>query len=133
MLPDGQPRRNFHAVLFAVRSFYLDLLQWSLEDPARWATVGGPCPISEADVRGYVKETRRRSARMAERTRALVPVLPRLVAAAGQQLELRGPATAGRPSHARRAGSSPSTVPATCGRVRAGGPRPGRLLAQRAG
>jgi integrase len=84
--PDGRPRHTFHTVLFTVRSFYLDLLQWSLEDPARWAQWAAPCPVSENDVRGYIKEARRRRARMAERTRALVPVLPRLVAAAGQQL-----------------------------------------------
>ena len=82
-LPDGTPRRTFHAVLLSVRSFYLDLLQWSLEDPARWAAWAAPCPVSETDVRGYIKEARRRRARMAERTRALAPVLPRLVAAAG--------------------------------------------------
>ncbi|SCF65359.1 hypothetical protein GA0115254_109528, partial [Streptomyces sp. Ncost-T10-10d] len=34
LLPDGRPRRNSHNVLLAVRSCYLDLLQWSLEDPA---------------------------------------------------------------------------------------------------
>lgn len=87
LLPGGQPRRNFHAVLFAVRSFYLDLLQWSLEDPARWAQWAAPCPVSEADIRGYAKETRRRHARMAERTRALAPALPQLVTAAEQQLD----------------------------------------------
>jgi integrase len=87
VLPDGTPRRNSHAVLLAVRSLYLDLLQWSLEDPAQWAQWAAPCPISEADVRGYIKESRRRRARMAERTRTLVPVLPRLVAAAEQQLD----------------------------------------------
>ena len=86
-LPDGTPRRTFHAVLLTVRSFYLDLLQWSLEDPARWAAWAAPCPVSETDVRGYIKEARRRHARMAERTRALAPVLPRLVTAAEQQLE----------------------------------------------
>jgi integrase len=85
-LPDGRPRRTFHGVLLAVRCFYLDLLQWSLEDPARWAGWAAPCPITEADVHGYVKETRKRRARMAERTRTLVPVLPRLVEAADQQL-----------------------------------------------
>jgi hypothetical protein len=68
-LPDGTPRRTFHAVLLTVRSFYLDLLQWSLEDPARWAAWAAPCPVSETDVRGYIKEARRRHARMAERTR----------------------------------------------------------------
>ncbi len=65
-LPGGQPRRNSHAVLLAVRSFYLDLLQWSLDDPDRWAQWVAPCPISEADVRGYIKDARRRRTQMAE-------------------------------------------------------------------
>jgi integrase len=131
-LPDGQPRRNFHAVLLAVRSFYLDLLQWSLDDPARWGPHAAPCPISEADVHGYLKEIRRRRARMAERTRALVPVLPRLVAAAEQQL-----AEATRMLQAAR-----SAVPGAeftldgarhlrIGPRRPGSPEPVRLLAQR--
>jgi hypothetical protein len=51
LLPDGRPRLNCHAVLLAVRCFYLDLRQWSLEDPARWAPWAAPCPIREADVR----------------------------------------------------------------------------------
>ena len=86
-LPSGRPRRNVHTVLRLVRSFYLDLWQWSLEDPARWAAWAAPCPIGEADVRGYVKETRQRQARMQQRTRTLIPVLPRLVTAAGEYLD----------------------------------------------
>ena len=88
MLPDGRPRLNCHAVLLAVRSFYLDLRQWSLEDPARWAPWAAPCPIREADVRSYVKESRLRQARMQQRTRTLAPVLPRLVAAAEERARL---------------------------------------------
>jgi integrase len=88
VLPDGRPRLNCHAVLLAVRSFYLDLRQWSLEDPARWALWAAPCPIREADVRSYVKETRLRQARMQQRTRTLAPVLPQLVAAAEQRARL---------------------------------------------
>jgi hypothetical protein len=88
VLPDGRPRLNCHAVLLAVRSFYLDLRQWSLEDPARWAPWAAPCPIREADVRGYVKETRLRQARIQQRTRTLAPVLPRLVAAAEERARL---------------------------------------------
>ncbi len=71
-LPDGSPRRTVHTVhtvhtvFFAVRAFYLDLRQWSLEDPARWGRWAAPCPVGEADTRGYVKETRRRQARMQE-------------------------------------------------------------------
>ncbi|MEV5082527.1 tyrosine-type recombinase/integrase [Streptomyces sp. NPDC056159] len=87
ILPDGRPRRTAHAVFLAVRSFYLDLSQWSMEDPARWATWAAPCPISEADIRGYIKETRHRQARMQQRTRTLVPVLPQLIRAAEARLQ----------------------------------------------
>jgi len=85
VLPSGRPRLNCHAVLLAVRCFYLDLRQWSLEDPARWAPWAAPCPIRESDVRSYIKETRQRQARMQQRTRTLAPVLPRLVAAAEER------------------------------------------------
>jgi hypothetical protein len=37
ILPNGKPRRTAHTALFTVRAFYLDLLQRSLEDPARCA------------------------------------------------------------------------------------------------
>lgn len=90
VLPDGRPRLNCHAVLLAVRSFYLDLRQWSLEDPARWAPWAAPCPIRETDVRGYIKEARLRQARMQQRTRTLAPVLPQLVAAAEERLRRSG-------------------------------------------
>lgn len=73
-LPGGQPRRNSHAVLLAVRSFYLDLLQWSLDDPDRWAQWAAPRPISEADVRGYIKDARRRRTQMAEHPSARAAV-----------------------------------------------------------
>ncbi len=88
VLPDGRPRLNCHAALLAVRCFYLDLRQWSLEDPARWAPWAAPCPIREADVRSYTKETRLRQARMQQRTRTLAPVLPQLVAAAEERARL---------------------------------------------
>lgn len=89
-LPNGKPRRTVHTALLAVRAFYLDLLQWSLEDPARWAQWAAPCPIGEADIRGYVKETRHRQARMQQRTRTLIPVLPQLITAAEDQLGRAG-------------------------------------------
>ncbi|MGA4543439.1 tyrosine-type recombinase/integrase [Uniformispora flossi] len=89
-LPNGQARRTFHSVLLAVRAFYLDLLQWSLEDPARWARWAAPSPVGEADIRGYIKETRRRQARMQQRTRTLIPVLPQLIAAAEDELDAAG-------------------------------------------
>lgn len=87
-LPNGKPRLNYHAILLAVRAFYLDLHQWSLEDPARWAPWAAPCPIREADIHSVRKETRLRLARMQQRTRTLAPVLSRLVTTAEEQLRL---------------------------------------------
>ncbi|MFF7701393.1 hypothetical protein [Streptomyces lydicus] len=63
-----------------VRAFYLDITQWAVDDPARWAAWAVPCPISEAEA-NFGKEVRRRKARMDQRTRERLPVLPRLVAA----------------------------------------------------
>lgn len=86
-LPDGSPRKGAHLVLLAVRALYLDLQQWALEDPARWAEWAAPSPITEADIRGEVKNVRLLKARMQQRTRTLVPVLPRLIATAEAELE----------------------------------------------
>jgi integrase len=125
VLPDGRPRLNYHAVLLAVRSFYLDLRQWSLEDPARWAAWAAPCPIRQADVHSYLKETRLRQARMQQRTRTLAPVLGQLVAAAEERLRL-----AGLVLHAARA-TAPGqgfTVESTrYRRTGRAGPRPGPI------
>ncbi|MFF7636248.1 tyrosine-type recombinase/integrase [Kitasatospora sp. NPDC008050] len=87
ILPDRRPRRTTHAVFLAVHSFYPDLPQWPMEDPARWAARAAPCPISEADIRSYIKKTRHRQTRMQQRTRTLVPVLPQLVRAAEARLQ----------------------------------------------
>ncbi len=90
VLPDGSPRKGTHLILLVVRAFYLDLQQWALEDPARWAQWAAPSPITEADTRGKIKELRLLKARMQARTRTLVPVLPRLVATAQAELEHTG-------------------------------------------
>ena len=87
VLPDGRPRLNCHAVLLAVRSFYLDLRQWSLEDPAR----GHRGPRRARSARPTSAATSRSPAapgRMQQRTRTLAPVLPRLVAAAEERARL---------------------------------------------
>ena len=67
-------------VLMTVRSFYLDLAQWALDDPARWARWAVPCPIRAADV-GHKRMRSRRKARMDQRTRDRMPVLPILAEA----------------------------------------------------
>ena len=98
---DGSPRAQYLDILVSVRSFYLDVAQWALADPATWGSWAAPCPVSEADLAGYPKAQRRRKARMHQRTRTLVPVLPALVEAAARRLDhaerLLGAASAAEP------------------------------------
>jgi len=71
-------------VLMTVRAFYLDIAQWALDDPARWARWAVPCPIRSADI-GHKKMKSRRKARMDQRTRDRIPVLPILVEAVDRE------------------------------------------------
>jgi integrase len=75
-----EERRGAADVLITVRAFYLDLSQWALDDPARWGPWAFPCPVRADDVQ-YKKMTARRNARMDQRTRERLPVLPVLAAA----------------------------------------------------
>ena len=70
--------------LTPVRAFYLDLAQWAVEDPGRWARWAAPCPVGPADtVQGKVQ--RHRKSRMDARTRERLPVLPVLIRCAAEQ------------------------------------------------
>ncbi len=96
------PRIAYREALVKVRSFYLDLSQWALEDPARWAVWVAPCPVGRADAEQR-KFKRHRKARMDARTRERLPVLPVLIAtverrkvAAASMLEAVLPIEAGR-------------------------------------
>ena len=85
-----------------MRAFYLDIAQWAVDDPARWGTWATLCPISNAEI-SRAKERKHRKARMDQRTRERLPVLPVLVRTANE----RRTATAhrygrrGRPSQER--------------------------------
>ena len=83
------PRVSYGQCLTSVRSFYLDLSQWAIEDPARWAHWVVPCPVSQDEI-GNRKSVRRRKARMDARTRERLPVLPVLVTAADRQRKTAG-------------------------------------------
>jgi hypothetical protein len=84
--PDGQvtetqiQRGEVLNQLTAVRAFYLDIAEWAAEDPARWGPWAAPCPIRAEDMarKGHLS---RRKARMDQRTRERMPVLPQLAAA----------------------------------------------------
>jgi hypothetical protein len=102
MTKDGQksvvsvPRVSYGQCLTSVRSFYLDLSQWAIEDPARWAHWVVPCPVSQDEI-GNRKFVRRRKARMDARTRERLPVLPVLVRTVDRRRK-----TAGELLHASR-------------------------------
>ncbi|MCY0954768.1 site-specific integrase [Streptomyces sp. H27-S2] len=91
-LPDGtsvevtSPRTNSINLLTAVRAFYLDLAQRALEEPARWGPWVAPCPVKEAEI-SQRKHVTRRKARMDQRTRERLPVLPTLVKTAADELK----------------------------------------------
>ncbi len=82
--PDGQTsevrerRAGGLHNLASVRAFYLDIAQWAMEDPPRWAPWAAPCPIRAEDL-ARQKEIRSRKSRMDQRTRERLPVLPMLV------------------------------------------------------
>src|SRR6266540_3914839 len=88
--PDGRhaqvqaARINYRECLTPVRAFYLDLAQWAVEDPARWAPWVAPCPVGAEEINRR-KHKRHRKARMDARTRERLPVLPVLVATVDQR------------------------------------------------
>jgi hypothetical protein len=85
------PRTAAANALFTVRAFYLDIAQWAIDDPSRWAQWAAPCPIRAEEI-PHAKELSRRKARMDQRTRERLPVLPALVTSAAAERQ----AAAGR-------------------------------------
>jgi len=78
--PDGpRPRAEADGILVWVRAFYRDLAHWAADDPGRWAQWAVPCPIRKSDIQRVGKRVGPRKARMDQRTRTLLPVLPALV------------------------------------------------------
>jgi integrase len=78
--PDGpRPRAEADPILVWVRAFYRDLAHWAVDEPARWAQWAVPCPVRGSDIQRRHKRQAPRKARMDQRTRTLLPVLPALV------------------------------------------------------
>lgn len=78
--PEGpRPRAEADSILVWVRSFYRDLAHWAADDPARWAQWAVPCPVRSSDIQRRHKRQAPRKARMDQRTRTLLPILPALV------------------------------------------------------
>jgi hypothetical protein len=81
-LSDGRERRDYFAHLIAVRGSYLDLAQWAVTEPERWAAWACPSPVTAAETNGLAKH--HRQSRMHQRTRTLAPWLNALASAAEQ-------------------------------------------------
>ena len=76
---DGKGLRDVDPILRAVRAFYADLQAWAAAEPEQWAIWVAPCPVSDAEVRGYGIRKRRVKERMDDRTRQRQPLLNTLV------------------------------------------------------
>lgn len=112
----SRPRRNYHGLLFRVRSFYLDIQDWASEDPS-WAQCAAPSPVRRSDTRGEGKVKRRATAQIHQRIRERVPHLPVLVETAeryrGEQAELLAAATEVTADETSRVGACAATSPRT--------------------
>jgi hypothetical protein len=77
-------RISYRQCLTPVRALYLDLAQWAIEDPSRWARWVAPCPVGAEEI-SQRKAARHRKARMDARTRERLPALPALARAVDQR------------------------------------------------
>lgn len=73
-----KPRRNYLNALARVRSFYLDIQEWAMEDPT-WASWAAPSPVRRGDLAGMGKARKRAVAEMHQRVRERLPQLSLLV------------------------------------------------------
>ncbi|MEU8702922.1 site-specific integrase [Streptomyces sp. NPDC048680] len=81
-----KPRVGAPGIKLTVRAFYLDIAQWAVDEPERWAPWVARCPISEAECSAKNHEARQK-AQKDQRTRERLPVLPILVQAADRRLK----------------------------------------------
>ena len=84
---NGKPRTDTEHILLQVRSFYLDLHSWAVEEPERWGPWAVPCPVPRSDLRGFGARRRRLQERTDDRTRQRQPLLPTLAAHVENRLE----------------------------------------------
>jgi integrase len=80
----GTERISARHCLTTVRAFYLDIAQWALDDPSRWARWAVPCPVRPQEISAR-KVAQHRKSRMDARTRERLPVLPALASAIDRQ------------------------------------------------
>lgn len=76
-----RPRKSYLLMLVEVRSFYLDIQEWALDDPS-WAPHAVPSPVRRGETDGLQKHRRSTVAKMHQRIRERLPQLPVLVESA---------------------------------------------------
>jgi hypothetical protein len=76
-----RPRIDVLSIFTRVRTFYLDIQRWAVED-ATWAEWAVPSPVRRNDCHGFAKEQRAAQSRMHQRIRERLPHLPLLADAA---------------------------------------------------
>lgn len=83
--PDGETRARKARldILARVRTFYLDIQEWAMED-ASWATWAVPSPVRRGDLGGFTKLRKQTTSEMHQRVRDRLPQLPLLVDTAEQ-------------------------------------------------
>jgi integrase len=80
-----RPRKSYPQLLMKVRSLYLDIQEWALEDPY-WAQHAFPSPVRRNETDGVAKQNRRTAAAMHQRVRERLPKLSVLVETAERGL-----------------------------------------------
>lgn len=77
--PDGttRERKDYLIHLGKVRSFYLDIQEWAMEDPS-WAEWAAPSPVRRTELAGMQKARRKTISQMHQRVRERLPHLQRL-------------------------------------------------------
>lgn len=77
----SKPRKNYLVILGKVRSFYLDIQEWALQE-ATWATWAAPSPVRRSELLGMEKVRKQTVSEMHQRVRERLPHLPTLVESA---------------------------------------------------
>lgn len=70
--------------LVAVKAFYLDIAHWATQD-SYWAQWAATCFLTRADTSGQMKHKRRVQARFHQKTRQILPSMPRLIETVNKQ------------------------------------------------
>ena len=76
---------SYFQILVCVRSFYLDIQEWAMEDPT-WAQWAAPSPVRRGETDGFRKSRTKLVAKMHQRVRDRLPRLPALVKAVEDHL-----------------------------------------------